>query len=400
MLDDLISIHREVIGHTPDLTHRYLFKQINWDAKSICVFGDRGVGKTTLLCQALITRYKSVENALYFSADNIHVASLGMFSIAKEYFALGGKALFIDEVHKYPSWSIELKNIIDTYKDKQVVFSGSSAIDLKSSKGDLSRRVMYHELRGLSFREYLQLVLDLQTPSYPLSEIISNHVEIAESFKSIPIRQYFYDYLRSGYYPFFLEGVSDYLSKLNNVIEKVIYEDIAVIENLRQPTLPMMKRLLWLIATTPGLIPNIDRISKNLQVSRELVYLYLEYLHRAGLITNLHLDARGMKLARKPAKILMSNTNLIYAINGSLKLDTEPGAVRESFFVNQLSPLHRINLHDTADFVIDGDLIIEVGGKSKTGDQLREEPNGYLALDGIDIGIGKRIPLFLFGLLY
>ncbi len=400
MLEELKVLHREVQKNTPLAVRRYLYDIINWEARALCIFGDRGVGKTTLMCQFLNDRYPSTDQGLYLSADNVNVIGYGLFNIAKEYFSLGGEALFIDEVHKYPNWSVEIKNILDVYKSKQVIFSGSSAIDLKKSKGDLSRRVVYHELHGLSFREFLNLTTELQVQAVTLEEILTTHGAFAESLMDIPIKKHFQEYLLGGYYPYFLEDKACYLSKLNNVIEKVIFEDIAVIEELRQPTLPSMKQLVWLIATSQGLIPNVQRISKNLRLSRPVVTNYLEYLDRAGLIRNLHPEARGMKLARKPAKILMDNTNLLHAINGTLKLDPDAGGVRETFFVNQVAAGHRVAYHDHGDFLVDGEVVIEVGGPNKDRSQIKNQEDAYLAIDGIEIGAGNRIPLHLFGLLY
>ena len=199
MLDDLVAIHQEVMATTPVSIKRYLYPEVNWKAKGLCILGDRGVGKTTLLCQDLLERYKTSDRALYLSADHIHVISHGLFNIAKAFFAHGGEALYIDEVHKYPLWSIEIKNILDTYKNCQVVFSGSSSLDLNKSKADLSRRVVYHKLRGLSFREYLLLAENIKLSPLTLSDILDNHVSIASSLSSIPILKHFKNYLAHGY---------------------------------------------------------------------------------------------------------------------------------------------------------------------------------------------------------
>lgn len=400
MLDRLFSMHQEVMAATPDGHQRYLLNQINWKSQAICLIGGRGVGKTTLMCQHLQKNYKDVSKALYFSADNIYVVSAGLFAIAEEYFKYGGEALFIDEIHKYPNWETEIKNIIDTYRKKQIVFSGSSSVKLHDSKADLSRRVVYYELRGLSFREYLAFNRIASVSPITLLDIFKNHVVIADQFKAMSILKHFQDYLTVGYFPFFLEGREEYLLKLNNVIEKVIFEDIAVIYNLKQSTLFVLKKILWLISSTASLIPNIDNISQSVGVSREIVYNCFDYLDRSGLINNLYVDATGMKLIRKPGKVFLENTNLLYAINGSLKLLSNIGGVRETFFVNQVSSAYRINLHDHGDFILDGKHTVEVGGKNKDFKQIKSTKDAYLALDSIEIGFGKRIPLYLFGLLY
>lgn len=386
--------------HIPQQNKRYLYDQLNWDVKALCIIGDRGVGKSTLLCQRLLQQYQSVSKALYISADNIHVLSEGLLTIAKTYFARGGEALFIDEVHKYPNWSVEVKNILDIYKDRQVVLTGSSSLDLVKCKGDLSRRVSYRRLYGLSFREYCQFVLKQSLPVVTLQDIMSNHVNIVSELKIPAILKHFQDYLTFGFYPFFLEGQSDYLDKLNNMIEKVIYEDIGVIYDLKSATLVVLKKIIWLIATAGVFTPNIDNMAKELNVSRELVYSCLDYLNRAGIIHNLFPHATGMKLIRKPNKIVLNAPNAYYAINKTLKTNTAVGAIREAFFANQLGWLHKINTHQTADFIVDDQYVFEIGGPSKTKKQIKNCAQAYLALDGIEVGIDNSIPLFLFGLLY
>ncbi|MBS0629802.1 MAG: ATP-binding protein [Verrucomicrobia bacterium] len=400
MLEDQFFLHNEVMSSLPTNFRRYLYPKINWKAKGICIVGDRGVGKTTLLCQNCTERYQTPEKGLYISADHISVLSYGLVNIAKDFYSYGGETLFIDEVHKYPNWSIEIKNILDTYKTKQVIFSASSSLDLNMSKGDLSRRVVYHRLLGLSFREYLLLSENIELPLLTLSEILDDHVKIATVLNSIPVLKHFNDYLKHGYYPFFIEGLEDYISKIQNVIEKVLFEDIAVVYNLKQTTVPNLKRILWLVATSNGLTPNIDKMSKNLGISRETIYECLDYLSHSGLLMDLYPSGRGNALVRKPGKIYLNNANLLNAIHGSLKLESDVGGIREAFFVNQVSALHKVALHDKGDFIIDEKWIIEVGGKGKNGKQIKGEQEAYLAVDGIKIGFGKKIPLYLFGLLY
>lgn len=400
MLEELVVVHQEVMATTPNLFKRYLYSKINWNASAICILGDRGVGKTTLMCQDLLERYQTPDKALYLSADNINVISLGLLSIAKYFFSYGGEALYIDEVHKYPEWSTEIKNILDTYKSKQIIFSASSSLDLNRSKADLSRRVVYHRLQGLSLREYLLLSENIQLSEFTINELFKKHVAIASSFKSVPILKYFHDYLKHGYYPFFMEGVEDYLSKVSNVIEKVLFEDLAVVYNLKQTTVPILKRILWLVATSNGLTPNIDKMSKNLGISRETIYNCLEYLSSSGLLNDLFASGKGNSLIRKPEKLYLNNSNLLNAINGSLKFESDMGGIRETFFVNQVGSMHKILLRAKGDFLIDDQFIVEVGGKGKNDKQIRGEQDAYLAIDDISIGFANKIPLYLFGLLY
>jgi uncharacterized protein len=394
MLGELISIHQEVMATTPMAFKRYLYPKINWRAKGLCILGDRGVGKTTLLCQNFLERYRNPEKGLYVSANHISVVSYGLVNIAQSFFSYGGETLYIDEVHKYPNWSVEIKNILDTYKDRQVIFSASSSLDLNKSKGDLSRRVVYHRLPGLSFREYLLLSNHIEVPVSSVPEILQHHVKLASGLASIPILKHFREYLKHGYYPFFTEGIEDYSSKVNNVIEKVVFEDIAVVYNLKQTTVPILKRILWLVATSNGLVPNIDKMSKNLGISREMIYNCLEYLN------DLFASGKGNNLIRKPGKIYLNNTNLLNAVHGSLKLESEIGGIREIFFVNQVSCGHKVALHDKGDFMVDEKWIVEVGGKGKNNKQIKGEQEAYLAVDDVKIGFGNKIPLYLFGFLY
>lgn len=398
-LSVLIGIHNEVMATLPVARKRYLFDLIQWDSQAICIVGSRGVGKTTMMCQVLLEQYTSVERALYISADNIYVLSTGLFAIAQEFFKYGGEAIFIDEVHKYPNWSLEIKNIIDTYKSKKIVFSASSVLALKRSKYDLSRRVIYYELNGLSFREYLAFAHDISLEPHSLKDILENHVRLASELKVINILKYFKEYLYYGYYPFFIEGIKTYPLKISNIIEKVLYEDIAVTYSLRPETIAVLKKILWLVTTANGLSPVVDKISKNIGVSREIIYHAFEQLEHAGLIKNIYPDAAGMKLIRKPGKVYMDNSNLLFITQGSLIMQANIGGVRETFFVNQVSTAHGLRLHDHGDFVID-DIVIEVGGPGKDFKQIKNTNNAYLAVDGLEVGFGKKIPLYLFGFIY
>lgn len=400
MIELLSSIHSEVLQSVPLEVTRYLYNEINWDSKAICIFGDRGVGKTTLMCQYLNNTYFTAENALYLSADNINVISYGLFKIAQEYFAFGGQALFIDEVHKYPNWSLEIKNILDTFASKKIVFSASSSLDLVKSKGDLSRRVVYYELKGLSFREFIKLNAISDIPVCSVDEIVKNHIDIATKLKTTPILKHFKQYLEHGYYPFYLESSKDFLSKLNNVIEKVISEDITSVYNLKQNSIMILKKLLWLVASSEGLVPNIDKISRNIGASREIIYNCFEYLEHSGLIHNIRIKAQGMKITRKPGKVFLDNSNLLYAINTTLQSPKIIGNVRETFFVNQVSSNLPLYLHHKADFILENDFIFEIGGKNKKTTQIHNEENAFLAIDDIDIGFAKKIPLYMFGFLY
>ncbi|MCX5783436.1 MAG: AAA family ATPase [Elusimicrobia bacterium] len=401
MFDKLFSIHNSSVKNTPLIFKRYLYSGIDWKSDAICVSGARGTGKTTMLLQHYHERYGDAEKCLYISADNVEAVSAGLFNIASEYFAMGGHALIIDEVHKYSNWQVELKNIADTFKGKKILVSGSSSISLKRGKADLSRRFVYYDLKGLSFREYLELKEGKAFPALKLKDILLRHVKYAQNIsRQRAVLKDFRNYLISGYYPFFIEGESVYAQKVLNVIEKTLYEDVAIMGNIKPATVVVLKKILWLIAGATAFSPNIDKLSRELGISKEYVYHYLEYLERAGIIAALLADGKGYKMVRKPAKLFLDNTNLLAVINGSLKLESEQGAVRETFFVNQVSACERITSAEKGDFRVNNNLVFEVGGRNKTSRQIQAVKNSYLALDKTEIGAGNKIPLYLFGFLY
>jgi len=379
---------------------RHLFNKINWDARGICIAGARGTGKTTLILQHLTERYDR-DKCLYVSGDNINIIAEGLFNTAKDFFAFGGETFVVDEVHKYPDWSQEVKNIYDSFPQKSIIISGSSTLDLTKARYDLSRRVVYYRLEGLSFREFLKFEYDIDIAPLSLEEIVKDHVSISSSIlKKGPVLKYFNEYLEYGYYPYFLEGKQDYNSKVMGAIEKVLYEDIGIVFNLPVNKLPAMKKLLWLVATSHPFTLNIERIATDLGITRPTVYNYLEILENADLFKSVKALGKGAGFIRKPGKLYFENTNLLLAIAGSAKIEAQSGTLRETFFVNQLSQNHKISLHEKCDFVIDEKYHFEIGGPSKKEKQISGVESSYLAIDGIETGFQKRIPLYLFGFLY
>lgn len=401
MLEELFFIHKQTVEDTPLDFKRYLYDQIDWKAQAVCVMGPRGVGKTTLLLQHYHEAYQTVEKCLYISADNVEVSALGLFPIAKEYFQYGGDALIIDEIHKYPKWQGELKSILDTFKKKRVFVSGSSSLALQEGKVDLSRRLVYYGLKGLSFREYLALKEKIALPSVSFDEVISRHVTLAEKISSgAPVLKYFQQYLATGYYPFFLEGEATYYAKLLNIVEKALYEDVAAMGNLKRSNILVLKKMLWLVASSGSFTVNIEKMSRELKLSKEYVYSYLEYLEGAGLISCLRPGGKGYASARKPEKIYIQDPNLLGVLNHQLVLERDQGALRETFFANQLKDLLKITASDKGDFLVNDKYTIEIGGKDKNFDQVKEIKDAYIAADRMEIGAGKKIPLYLFGMLY
>jgi len=398
MIEKLIEIHLSLAKEVEKLSYRrYLFDKISWNNRLIGIVGARGVGKTTLLLQYYLYNFKTPQDCLYLSADNINVINKGLYNIAEEFFKFGGKTLLIDEIHKYPDWQIELKNIYDSSPKKKIIFSGSSSIGILKGKGDLSRRAVFYNLRGLSFREYLILRLNKQFQPLDFKDLLKEHIKLADKISSqLPVLKYFREYLKYGYYPFFKEGVESFYNKLGNVIEKIFYEDMPSLFNIKHSTIYNLKKLFYLVATSQPFIPNISKISSQLGISKEYIYTYIEELQKAGLFILLYPKTKGFSLLRKPQKIYLENTNLFYLIEQEKGFTIEKGSIRETFLLNQLGSLKKLYYSDKVDFMDREGRLFEVGGKEKKA----SSKDIFLALDDIIVGFRNRIPLWLFGFLY
>jgi predicted AAA+ superfamily ATPase len=376
--------------------------RINWNNRLLGIIGARGTGKTTLILQHLADQGEKVREYLYVSADHIHVQGTGIYEIAATFFRLGGKTVIFDEVHKYTDWSRELKNLYDSFPDGRIVFSGSSTLSLQKGKADLSRRSVVYTLPGLSFREYLSLAEGRIVSVITLDDLLRDHRTKAEEILSDgPILGHFARYLDHGVYPFFLEGLEEYVPKLLNVVEKVLYEDIPATLGVRAGKVPVLKRILWLVATSQPFSPNIEKMSRDLATSKEYIYTYLDALERAALLLDLLPAEVGYRLVRKPAKMYLENTNLLRAVAGSVGPGYQSGSERETFFAHQVkSAGTSIRIPVSGDFLVNEQYVFEVGGKNKGRSQIKGTAKGYVVRDDIEIGFGNVIPLWMFGLLY
>jgi len=398
MIEKLIEIQLSLVKKIEKLTYRrYIFTKINWQNPLIGIVGARGVGKTTLLLQYYLDNFSSPQKCLYFSADNINVINQGLYNISEEFFKYGGKILLIDEIHKYPNWQQELKNLYDSFPEKKIIFSGSSTINILKGKADLSRRVVFYSLRGLSFREFLKLNLDKKFDVIKFDNLLKDHIEMADRINSqISVLEHFREYLKYGYYPFFIEGKDTYCNKMSNVVEKIFYEDIPAIYNIKQSSIYNLKKLFYLVATSQPFTPNISKLSSQLGISKEYIYTYIEELQKANLFTLLYPRAKGLKLVRKPQKIYLENTNLFYLIEQEKGFTIETGNIRETFFLNQLKILSKLYYTEEGDFIDTKKRKFEIGGKSKK----ISSSDVIYAIDGLTVGFKNRIPLWLFGFLY
>jgi len=376
---------------------RYLIHQMDLNNRLIAIKGARGAGKTTLLLQ-LAKLYLPLQSTLYISLDHIYFFDNKLYDLAKKFTQFGGTHLLLDEVHKYPDWSREIKLVYDNFPELNVIFTSSSMLEIYKSESDLSRRALSYYLKELSFREFITFETKKALPAYSFTEILNNHNTAAgavlNEIKPLPL---FEKYLKIGAYPYYKENENLYIQKLQNTISLIIEIDINAVEDLQYDTLVKLKKLLITVASSAPFTPNITKLSEKVGVSRNTLVQSMKILERAGLINELYKDISGIGVLTKPEKLYLNNSNLMYAL---AKENMNIGNVRETFFLNQFKGLHEINLSETADFVIDKKYTFEIGGKNKTKKQIANIANAYIAKDGIEIGFGNIIPVWLFGFMY
>lgn len=399
-IQELYTNSYRLVSQVSTKRKRYLYHQLPWDVRMLCIRGARGVGKTTLLLQRMAEAFPAGSNqALYVSLDELWFNENRLIDLADYHYTHGGTHLFLDEVHRYPqeSWAQEIKNIYDRYPGFHVVFTGSSILKIDQSQADLSRRCLFFTMQGLSFREYLEFNDIAQLDPIALNLILTNHVALAiEITRQVHVLQYFGDYLRHGYYPFYHELAEGYEMALRQIIVNVIEQDIPQAESIEQNTINRMKRLIALIARVTPFTVNVSRIANTLECDRQTVHKLLRTMQRASLINLLFKGKNNMQQLVKPEKVYLENTNLIYGLSSDISI----GNVRETFFSNQLFNDHELAFSGSGDFLVDNIHTVEVGGHRKSFDQIKDMPNSYLAVDDIEIGNGNRIPLWLFGFMY
>ena len=376
---------------------RFIYDKIDWDERLICLKGQRGVGKTTLMLQHIKEHFSQPEKALYVSLDNLWFSAYSLQTLVEYHYTHGGTHIFLDEVHKYEDWQTTLKNIYDDYPDLHIVYTGSSMLKIESSLGDLSRRQASYVLPGLSFREFLQLEGVLDIPAVALDDLLTGHSGIAGDITGkIKILPLFEQYLRHGYYPFYREAKTTFDQRLQDVCRQVIESDIPAVEDISRSTLLKIKRLLMILAERVPYQPKMTELYRELETNREQGLKMLDTLQRAGLISLISYEPKNVRVLSKPDKILLDNTNLLHSLTGF----GDKGTVRETFFNNQMSYGRSLALDRAGDFRIDRRYIFEVGGAKKRFNQIKDLPDSYVAADDIEIGYGNKIPLWMFGLLY
>lgn len=390
-MEALFSRFQRLLSDTNTDFLRYLHDKIIWTDRMIAIVGARGVGKTTMMLQR-IKLHHNISDTLYVTADDMYFADHKLLDLAEQFVKMGGKYLFIDEIHRYASWSKELKLIYDYLPHLQVVFTGSSMLDIYRGTDDLSRRVQLYALHGMSFREYLNLRYHLQLQPLSLDDVL--HHNVAFDGVDYPLAA-FKDYLNNGYYPFSRE-VGLYHERLRQIVQLILDVDIPQFANMNAATSQKLKQLLAIIAKSVPFKPNYSKIAAIMGVSRDVLPDYILYMERAGLVNRLFTATTGIREMGKVAKIYLNNTNLAYALGGS---NTDIGNIRETFFFNQLSVKADVRESPVSDFLVDG-FTFEIGGRKKGGKQIAITDNAYIVKDDIEFGFANTIPLHHFGMLY
>ncbi|GHV23399.1 ATPase AAA [Bacteroidia bacterium] len=380
---------------------RYLKSQIDWSNRLTAITGARGTGKTTMLLQHIKELYgNNPEDVLFVSLDNIYFSTNNLYSLADDFYSLGGKELYLDEVHKYPTWAQEIKNIYDDFPKLKMVFTGSSMLQIFKADADLSRRVRHFQLFGLSFREFLifeGLLRKSQTP-FSLEEILENHVSIAQKLiREITPLPAFQKYLRYGYYPYYQEDIAGYGERVLQTFNTVMESDLPNVESIDFYSINRIKKLFYILSEMVPFTPNISQLSRMVEVTRTSLMNYLQLLEKSHSVLLLKQKATGIRQMVKPEKIYLQNTNYNYALSAE---NPEVGNLRETFFFNQLQNNHKVTYTEQTDFCIDGKYYFEIGGKNKTTKQIKNLDNAFLALDGLTTGFRNEIPLWIFGFLY
>ena len=391
MIDlNLITYMNEELRKTPTEFHRYMYDKILWHDRMIGLIGPRGVGKSTMVKQYLLSQ-PDKDQWLYVSADNSYFFNHTIIELVDTWIKENGKHIIIDEIHKYNGWSRELKQIYDTHPDFQVIFTGSSVLDIHQGAADLSRRALIFSMQGLSFREFLLMFKNISFPVYSLEDILKHNIELPIDFHPIP---YFREYLERGYYPFC--SLPGYEIRLQQVITQTLEVDIPQYASMNISTSRKLARLLSIISSSAPYKPNMSNLTVELKVSKNDLPDYLTYLEKAGLIGQLRDDTAGFRGLGKVEKIFIDNSNLMYTLQGQ---STNIGNVRETFFYNQMRINNNLVAAKITDFRIDK-YIFEIGGHKKGQKQLDNDPNGYVVRDDIEYGYGNIIPLWQFGLNY
>lgn len=382
-MESLYNTFRIKLSVTPMNYTRNFHEIINWNNRLICIMGQKGVGKSTLILQH-IKKYDNLDETLYVSADNMYFAGHTLYELAGNFFTQGGKRLYIDEVHKYKGWSTEIKSIYDDYPTLQIVYSGSSLLALRhGNKADLSRRSIPYEMPALSFREFLNIRNGWNLRPSTLEEVLQGKVDFPYG-EHRPV-QYYKEYCRIGCYPFFQEGDAEI--RLQNAILATVEDDIPKYAEMTVAAAVKLKKLMYILAKSVPFKPSNETLGRDLSLSRNIVPDYIEYLETSGLFNALREPGHSDNLLSKIEKLYLGNSNIAYALSEDGRIDD--GNMRETNFLAWTKQVYSPTSSKISDFEING-ITFEVGGKGKKGDQIRDAETGYLVKDNLEYAVSLR----------
>lgn len=376
---------------------RYLYEQINWNARIISIRGARGVGKTTMLLQYILENYENLDQTLYASLDDLWFTTHSLIDLVDWADQHGLRRLFLDEVHRYERWSETLKNIYDSYPDMSIVYTCSSMLIMDNARVDLSRRQTSYTLYGMSFREFLAYEDVIHFPVIPLDDLLKNHVRHSmQIVQTVKVAPFFEAYLEHGYYPFYREAGEDFSARLREIVSLVIDSDLPAVERMTFDTIQKVKKLLMIISERVPFEPKMSELWSQLSTNNELGLRMLYALDKAQIITLLSSKAKSYRFLHKPDKIFLGNPNLMHALCPVVNKGNE----RETLFCGQLMVNNDVKHPLKGDFLVNDKYLFEVGGRKKSFDQIADVPDSFLAVDDTEVGYGNRIPLWLFGFTY
>jgi len=395
----LFEKFQQKLQYTPTDFVRAVMHEINWESRLIGIKGARGIGKTTLVLQYIkLNLSKELAHSLYVSLDSLWFSTHTIVDLATDFVKKGGRYLFLDEVHKYAGWAQELKNIYDDFPMLKVVFTGSSLLEILNARADLSRRAITYTMQGFSFREYIGMETGIVFEKIPLKQLLENHIEEAVKInEKIKPFQYFDNYLKNGYYPFYKEQLELYQVRLGEVINMILEIELPLLRGVELAYIRKLKQLLVVIAESVPFVPNVSKLSEKIGINRATLLSYIYYLEEIGLTRNLFKEANGTSRLQKPSKIFLENTNLIFLLAPK---NANIGNVRETFFANQLAYHHQVAYSKHSDFLVNDTYVFEIGGKNKTNKQIKELANSFIVADDIEYGFKNKIPLWIFGFIY
>ena len=332
---------------------------------------------------------------LYVNMNNFYFQGHGISDFAGEFCRHGGRVLLIDQVFKQPDWSKELRKCYDQYPYLKIVFTGSSVMRLKDENPELNGIVKSYNLRGFSFREFINLQTGNTFQPYTLEDILKNHEHIIKQIlPKVSPNRYFQDYIHHGFYPFFKEqrNYSENLLKTMNMMTEV---DILLIKQIELKYLTKIKKLFYQLAEEGPKAPNVSKLAQDIETSRATVMNYIKYLTDARLLNMIY--PVGEDFPKKPSKIMLHNSNLLYAI---YPIHVDKQTAMETFFVNSLWKDHKVNQSGRDQFfLVDEKLkfrVCDANSKAK----VRYAPDAIYARYNTEIGKDNQIPLWLLGFLY